>query len=271
MECWRVRGGLCPAALTALTRTKIFDSVVSPEMVYLVFSVNSVLATIQSSAEMNQQFGEWGLIWEQFGFCINFFLPFTAALWFTVTLRCCLVKCLKMLLGLIQISVIRGCLTSFYAVLHDVSVQASSSDVFGRTPLYGHWGVSDVIHDQHGGLAGYSWMEIEVVEIISCVVYVVLFKGCNLFLDMLLVVLAQRQVFTLQRRLPRRHSSYVPRGIKALDGSLGLDTPIPLTAKIRSSYGTPSIIFLGSNDVSLIKSKFSLIHRELCFFFLSMK
>lgn len=64
---------------------------------------------------------------------------------------------------------------------------------------------------------------------------------------------------------------YSPRGIKGLDGSLGLETPIALTAKIRTSYGTPSIIFLGSKVVSLQRSKLSRIHLELCFFFLSIK
>lgn len=44
-----------------------------------------------------------------------------------------------------------------------------------------------------------------------------------------------------------------------------------LTAKIRTSQATPSIIFLGSKVVSLQSSKFSLIHLELCFFFLSIK
>lgn len=58
-----------------------------------------------------------------------------------------------------------GCLTSFYAVLHQVSVQTGSSDGFRRTPLYGHCGVGDVVHDQHGGLAGHSWVEIKVLEI----------------------------------------------------------------------------------------------------------
>lgn len=87
------------------------------------------------------------------------------------------------------------------------------------------------------------------------------------FLDRLLVVTPHRLVFMLLRR----RSVYSPRGVKAFEGSLGLDTPMALTAKIRTSYGTPSIIFLGSNAVSLIRSKFSLIHLELCFFFLSMK
>lgn len=64
---------------------------------------------------------------------------------------------------------------------------------------------------------------------------------------------------------------YSPRGMKGLEGSLGLETPIALTTKIRTSYGTPSIIFFGSKVVSLQRSKFSLIHRELCFFFRSMK
>lgn len=64
---------------------------------------------------------------------------------------------------------------------------------------------------------------------------------------------------------------YSPRGIKGLEGSLGLDTPIELMASTRTSYGTPSSIFLGSNVVSLQTSKLSLIHLELCFFFLSIK
>ena len=48
--CWRVRGVLAPAALMALTRTKILVPGVSPVMVNLVFSVISLLDTTQSSA-----------------------------------------------------------------------------------------------------------------------------------------------------------------------------------------------------------------------------
>lgn len=58
-----------------------------------------------------------------------------------------------------------GCLTSFYAVLHQVSVQTSSSNGFRRTPLYGHCGVGDIVYNQHGGLTGDSWMKKEVLEI----------------------------------------------------------------------------------------------------------
>lgn len=49
-ECCRVRGALAPALFMALTRTKILDPGVSPVMVYLVFSVTSLLDSTQSSA-----------------------------------------------------------------------------------------------------------------------------------------------------------------------------------------------------------------------------
>lgn len=55
-----------------------------------------------------------------------------------------------------------GRLTSFYAVLHQVSIQTSSSDGFWRTPLYGHCGVGDIVYNQHGGLTGHSWGQIIV-------------------------------------------------------------------------------------------------------------
>ena len=55
MECWRVRGALAPAALRALTRTKILHPGLSPVMVYLVFSVSSLLDITQSSAEGDKQ------------------------------------------------------------------------------------------------------------------------------------------------------------------------------------------------------------------------
>ena len=45
-----VRGVLDPAALMAFTRTKILTIGGSPVMVYLVFSVSSLLADIHSSA-----------------------------------------------------------------------------------------------------------------------------------------------------------------------------------------------------------------------------
>lgn len=129
IECWRVRGALAPAALMALTRTVILHPGERPVIVYLVFSVSSELDTIQSSAVGNKQ-----------------------RVWFKYLLSSCWV-CLEDRL-----------LTSFYAVLHQVAIKTGSSDCFGRAPLYGHRGVSDILYDQHGGLTGHSWMDVKVQE-----------------------------------------------------------------------------------------------------------
>jgi len=50
MECCTVRGVLEPAALMALTRTRILTIDGSPVMVYLVLSVGSLLVDTHSSA-----------------------------------------------------------------------------------------------------------------------------------------------------------------------------------------------------------------------------
>ena len=62
-----------------------------------------------------------------------------------------------------------------------------------------------------------------------------------------------------------------PMGMKGLELPLGSETPMPLTAKTRISYITPSIILLASYVVPSNASKFSLVQREEPTFFLSIR